>query len=84
MPPEVRETMSADPHADDAPGHAGSTGLHHDVTDHGDDGEHDDHAHPEEPLGPVDLRAWGAGIAGIAIAAIVIACFAITTGALTL
>ena len=84
MPPEVRETMSADPHADDAPGHTGSTGLHHDVTDHGDDGEHDDHAHPEEPLGPIDLRAWGAGIAGIAIGAVVIACFAITTGALTL
>jgi hypothetical protein len=76
--------MSNDPHADDLPGHAGSAGLHHALDDHGDDGEHDDHAHPEEPLGPIDLRAWGAGIAGVAIAAVMVACFALSTGALTL
>jgi len=80
--------MSSDahgnPHADDQPGHPGSEAGHHAVTDHGDDGEHDDHAHAEEALGPIDVRAWGAGIAGVAIAAVVVACFALATGALTL
>ncbi len=76
------ETMSADSHASDEPGHDGSVGLHHDTADHGDDGEHDDHAHGEVPLGPIDVRAWGAGLLGIVIGAIIVACFAITTGAL--
>jgi hypothetical protein len=76
--------MSADPHAADAPGHAGSAGLHHDTADHGDDGEHDDHAHPEEPLGPLDLRAWGAALLGVVVAAIIVAGFALATGTLTL
>jgi hypothetical protein len=71
----------ADPHADDRPGHAGSEGGHHAITDHGDDGEHDDHAHAEEALGPIDVRAWGAGIIGVVIGAAVAACFALTTGA---
>jgi hypothetical protein len=76
--------MSAAHHESDAPGHAGSAGLHHDTAHHGDDREHDEHAQAEEPLGPIHVRAWGAGIAGVAIAAVLIACFAITTGALTL
>ena len=59
--------MSHDPHADDEPGHAGSAGLHHATDDHGDDGEHDDHAHAEEPLGPIDVRAWGAGVLGVVV-----------------
>lgn len=74
--------MTHDPHAADAPGHAGSAGLHHDVTDHGDDGEHDDHAHGEEPLGPIDLYAWGAGAVGIVIGIVMALGFAISTKAI--
>ncbi len=74
--------MHDDPHGDDQPGHAGSAGLHHDIGDHGDDGGHDDHAHVEEPLGPIDLAAWGAGLLGVAVAAVMIVCFALATGAL--
>jgi hypothetical protein len=72
----------SDPHAVDAPGHEGSAGLHHDTSDHGDDHGHDDHAHGEEPLGPIDLFAWGAGILGILIGAGMAAAFAVATGAI--
>lgn len=71
--------MTNDRHADDLPGHTGSTGLHHDVTDHGDDGGHDDHAHPEEPLGPIDWVAWGAGALGIVIGIAIAFCFVLAT-----
>jgi hypothetical protein len=68
MPVEVRgQTMSADPHTTD---------------DHGDDHGHDDHGHGEEPLGPIDVRAWGAAVLGLALGAVVAVCFAITTGSL--
>lgn len=43
---------------DDAP-----EGHHEDV--HG--GDHDDgHGHGSEPLGPIDVKAWGAAILGVA------------------
>jgi hypothetical protein len=51
-------------HADDVPGHEGAV-EHHRTDDHGDDTEHDDHAHSEEPLGPIDVPAWGAGVVGV-------------------
>jgi hypothetical protein len=72
--------MSADQHADDAPGHAGAV-AHHSTDDHGDDHGHDDHAHPdaEEPLGPIDVVAWGACILGIAIGLVIAVCFAWAT-----
>lgn len=73
--------MSADLHATDAPGHAGAVG-HHSTDDHGDDHGHDDHGHGEEPLGPIDVRAWGAAVLGLALGAVVAVCFAITTGSL--
>lgn len=76
MPP-----MSTD-HADhidlDAPGHAGAVG-HHLTDDHGDDHGHDDHAHAEEPLGPIDRAAWGAGILGVVIGLVVAMCFVLAT-----
>ena len=58
-----------DPHAAEAPG----------ADDHGDHG--DDHAHGpgDEPLGPVDIAAWGAGVTGIAISIVIAACFALAT-----
>jgi hypothetical protein len=73
--------MSDDVHADDTPGHAGSAGLHHALDDHGKDHGHDDHAHAEEALGPIDVYAWGAGVLGIVIGLGVAACFAFSTGA---
>lgn len=70
--------MSTDQHADDAPGHAGAV-AHHETTDHGDDHGHDDHAHVEDTLGPIDLAAWGAGALGLGIAIVMAACFVLVT-----
>jgi hypothetical protein len=70
--------VSADQHALDAPGHEGAV-LHHLADDHGEDHGHDDHAHAEEPLGPIDLAAWGAVVLGVAIALAIAACFALAT-----
>ena len=84
MPAEVQpETMSTDPHATDAPGHTtASDGDHHGPTDHGDDHGHDDHAHADVALGPIDVAAWGAGVAGLAIALAIAFCFALATSSL--
>jgi hypothetical protein len=69
-----------DPHATDAPGHGPATGGdHHDVANHGDTDGRDDHAHGDEPLGPVDLAAWGAGVLGVGIAVVIAACFVLST-----
>jgi len=66
-------------HADlDTPGHAGAVG-HHTTDDHGGDHGHDDHGHGEEPLGPIDVAAWGAGVLGIALGVAVAMCFAMAT-----
>lgn len=70
--------MTADPHADDAPGHARAVD-HHDTSDHGDDHDHDDHGHAEEPLGPIDVRAWGAALLGVALGLVTAACFMVAT-----
>ena len=43
---------------------------------------HDAHGHDEEPLGPPDIGLWAAGIGGIAVAVVIAACFAFSTGAL--
>ena len=76
MPP-----MSIDKHAADTPGHEGAVG-HHLADDHGEDHGHDDHGHGEEPLGPIDIAAWGAGIVGVAVGVVIAACFALATSAL--
>jgi hypothetical protein len=65
----------------DTPGHEGAVG-HHLTDDHGEDHGHDDHAHGEEPLGAVDVAAWGAGVLGIALGTVVAFCFAVSTGRL--
>ncbi len=67
--------MSRDPHASDAPGHADAVG-HHAPDDHG-----DDHNHGDEPLGPIDVRAWGAAVLGVAFGLVTAACFVIATTA---
>jgi hypothetical protein len=67
-----------DQHTTDAPGHDGAV-AHHQPDDHGGDHGHDDHAHSEEPLGPIDPMAWGAGIVGVAVSVVIAVCFAIAT-----
>jgi hypothetical protein len=79
MTPEVDDaTVSSDPHDGDVPGHEGAV-AHHTLDDHGDDHGHDDHAHGEEPLGPIDTAAWGAGLLGFVIAVAIAVCFALAT-----
>ena len=73
--------MSTDAHAVDAPGHDGAVD-HHSTDDHGVDHGHDDHGHAEEPLGPIDVRAWGSAVLGLALGTVIAVCFALTTGAL--
>ena len=65
-------------HDDDAPGHAEAV-AHHATDDHGDDHGHDDHAHGEEALGPIDVAAWTAGLAGVILGLAVTACFVLAT-----
>lgn len=49
---------------------------------HGDahGGAHDDHGHAAEPLGPIDLPAWGAGLVGLLVAAVTLVAIALATG----
>ena len=68
-------STSHDPHASDA-----MTGPHG-AGDHGEDHGHDDHAHGDgEALGPIDVTAWGAGVAGIAAGLLVAAVMAASAG----
>jgi ABC-type Zn2+ transport system substrate-binding protein/surface adhesin len=69
-------------HATDLTGHnASAGGDHHNPSDHGGDHGHDDHAHGEAALGPIDVAAWAAGILGVAIAIVIAACLSLgTTG----
>jgi ABC-type Zn2+ transport system substrate-binding protein/surface adhesin len=79
MKAEVSDrTMTTEPHDEDAPGHAGAV-AHHVLHDHGDDHGHDDHAHGEEPLGPIDVAAWSAGVVGVLIGVAIAACFVLAT-----
>lgn len=69
------------PHDTDVPGHVDAE-SHHVTSDHGDDHGHDDHAHAEEPLGPIDVAAWGAGLLGVIAGLLVAACFVLATSGL--
>ena len=55
----------------------------HGSDDHGADHGHDDHAHEPEPLGPVDVIAWGAFVLGAGLGLAVALCIALATAALT-
>ena len=70
--------MATDEHEADVPGHEGAV-AHHTTDDHGVDGGHDDHAHAEESLGPIDGPAWGAGILGVVLGLAVAAAFVLAT-----
>ena len=48
-------------------------GPHESADDHGEDHGHDDHAHGGgEPLGPIDVTAWGAALFGIVLGLVVL------------
>lgn len=63
MPPGGARDQMTDGHAGDA-----MIGPHGSTADHGETHGHDDHAHglEAEPLGPLDVAAWGAALLGIA------------------
>jgi hypothetical protein len=65
-------------HDADAPGPEG-TAAPHASDDHVDAHGHDDHGEAQEPLGPIDVRAWGAGLLGVVLGLVVAAAFAATT-----
>jgi hypothetical protein len=61
---------------------ASDTPAHH-VDDHAsahDDDHGEGHGHSDEPLGPIDLGAWLAGIGGLAIAVAMAFAFVLSTG----
>jgi hypothetical protein len=70
--------MAEDQHAGDVAGHPGAV-AHHATDDHGDEHGHDDHAHAEASLGPVDGPAWGAGILGVLLGLAVAVAFVLAT-----
>ena len=71
-------STSHDPHAD--PTTADPSGGEHGAGDHG-GGDHDGNAHDGgEPLGPINVIAWGAGAVGIVAGLIVAAVLASRTG----
>jgi hypothetical protein len=55
-------------------GAAAPHGAADDVAGHGGHG-----GTPDEPLGPVDAAAWGAGALGIVLGLVVAACFLVAT-----
>jgi hypothetical protein len=55
-------------------------GTHGSTTDHGEEHGHDDHAHADETLGPIDWTMWAVGVAGVVVALIVTAGLALATG----
>lgn len=67
--------MTTSTHESDLPGHEGAV-AHHAVDDHGEDDGHDDHAHDDtDPLGPIDIYAWGAGALGVVLGLVVVWAF---------
>ena len=69
-------------HDTDQSGHAGAV-AHDAADDHGEDDGHDDRAHDDtDPLGPIDIYAWGAGALGVVLGLAVALAFALSTGML--
>ncbi|HEX8939482.1 MAG TPA: hypothetical protein VF763_04905 [Candidatus Limnocylindrales bacterium] len=63
------------------PGH-GPGGGHAPAGEDAPDGHADAHAgdaHGAEALGPIDLAAWGAGLAGMLAGLVVVLCFVLAT-----
>lgn len=51
----------------------------HGAGDHGEEHGQDDHGHAEEPLGPIDVIAWGSFVLGIGLGLVVAFCIALAT-----
>ena len=68
-----------DKHASDA-----MVGPHGSSADHGEAHGHDDHAHDAAALGPVDIRAWLAGLGGILLGLAAGIALAISSGSIHL
>jgi hypothetical protein len=71
-----------EPHAKDAPTRGPATAnVHNEAAGHGDSHVSDGHGHGPgaEPLGPIDVAAWGAGLAGIGVAIVIAACLVLAT-----
>ncbi len=73
--------MSTDPARPDRHASDAMAGPHGSMADHGADHGHDDHAHGGAAmLGPVDTRAWGAGLLGIVLGLAVAVALALSSG----
>jgi hypothetical protein len=68
-------TSDEDLHAADAH-HVGGGHEHEHASGHDHDEEHPAE-HAGEPLGPIDWGAWGAAVAGVAVAALIAASLAV-------
>jgi hypothetical protein len=69
--------MTTPTYDSDQPGHPGAV-AHHALDDHGEEHGHDDHAHDDtDPLGPIDIYAWGAGALGVVLGLGVVWAFAL-------
>lgn len=80
MSTDPAETTTEPAHA-----HDGMTGPHGSMDDHGEAHGHDDHAHTgAAALGPLDTRAWGAGLLGIVLGLVVAVALALSSGFLHL
>ena len=67
--------MTTPTHESDLPGHEDAV-AHHAVGDDAEDQGHDDHAHDDtDPLGPIDIYAWGAGALGVVLGLVVVWAF---------
>ena len=60
---------------------AAETGSHA-AADEGGHGHPGDHGHGSAPLGPIDVRAWGAGLVGVLAGLVTALVFAFSTGRL--
>lgn len=76
--PDANAAAAVHPQVGAEPG-AGQAGVGSDPVGHGGahGSGHDGHA--EEPLGPVDLAAWSAGLLGVAAGLVVVFCFVLAT-----
>jgi ABC-type Zn2+ transport system substrate-binding protein/surface adhesin len=55
-------------------------GPHGSTADHGGDHGHDDHAHGNEALGPIDWPMWAVGVIGVVVALLITAGLAAASG----